>query len=147
MEDGWYAEWTGLPVKEAGNTITYSVRETMAEGQEKLYTAAVGDPVEAKKDDSGTITVTNTHATDLTYSTVAKVWNNNGHDARQPESIIAILKADDTAITARTLQQENNWTATVTGLPKNKNGQPIVYTWEEAAVPAGYGRAAAGRPF
>ncbi len=137
-EDGWYAEWTGLPVKEAGNTITYSVRETMAEGQEKLYTAAVGDPVEAKKDDSGTITVTNTHATDLTYSTVAKVWNNNGHDARQPESIIAILKADDTAVTARTLKQENNWTATMTGLPKNKNGQPIVYTWEEAAVPAGY---------
>ena len=37
-----------------------------------------------------------------------------------------------------TLNEGNNWTATVTDLPKYADGEEIVYTWTEGELPEGY---------
>ena len=37
-----------------------------------------------------------------------------------------------------TLNEENNWTATVEDLPKYDDGTEIVYTWTEGEMPEGY---------
>jgi hypothetical protein len=56
------------------------------------------------------------------------------------------LRADGEAIRYAVLNDDNDWTETVEGLPKYKAGavrQEIKYTWTEDTVPAGY---AAGEP-
>ena len=76
-----------------------------------------------------------------------KIWD-DADDLLQmrPESVTVQLYADGTAVEGKTLTLNagNNWTGTFTDLPVNKNGQPIVYTVDETAVPFGYTKAITG---
>ena len=68
-------------------------------------------------------------------ATVKKVWDDaNNQDGKRPESLTVTL-SDGTEVT---LNEENNWTATVTDLPKYADGEEIVYTWSEGTMPEGY---------
>ncbi|MBP5236534.1 MAG: Cna B-type domain-containing protein, partial [Clostridia bacterium] len=82
----------------------------------------------------------NPHTPEETEATVRKVWiDSDDQDGVRPESITVQLMADGEAYGEPVeLNEENSWTVTVTGLPKNKDGNEITYTWEEIDVPAGY---------
>ena len=103
---------------------------TWSESQTKGYTKTG----EEKKDT--TTTITNTHEPETTELTVKKVWNDN-NAAKRPASLTVYLKNGDTVVQTVKLTADNNWSATVTKLPKFADGKEIKYTWTEEAV-AGY---------
>ena len=151
--DDWSKVWENLPVNEGGKQITYSVVETVTDpngySAEPIY-APVN--VAAVKDDSGTIVITNTHKPEETEAKVQKIWDDdNNAYGKRPDEIEVLLKADGKVIGSETLNDENSWTATVSGLPKYRRetstdeegtetakSVEIEYTWAEASVPEGY---------
>ena len=84
----------------------------------------------------GTITtITNKYAPEETAATVKKVWDDaSNQDGKRPDSLKVTLSNG----TEVTLNADNEWTATVTGLPKYADGQEIEYTWTEGGLPEGY---------
>ena len=116
----WTATITGLPKYVNGQEVTYTWTEVKVDG----YTSTQAT--------NGTVTtLTNVHTPELTEATVRKVWDDaNNQDGIRPGSIQVALSNGQTV----TLNDANQWTATVTGLPKYANGQEIAYTWTEAKV-------------
>ncbi|MBR2546049.1 MAG: Cna B-type domain-containing protein [Erysipelotrichaceae bacterium] len=134
----WTATVKGLPVYANGSKITYTwVEEDLTE---KEYSIESQETVEL------VTIITNKHTPDETSATVKKVWEDkdNQDGIRPTELTVALLANDDPYLDAEdkpvtvTLTEANSWTATVTGLPKNANGEPIKYTWDEGTAPTGY---------
>ena len=71
-----------------------------------------------------------------TEATVKKIWDdNNNQDGIRPTELAVGLSNGQKVI----LNHENNWTATVSDLPKyDAVGNEIVYKWTESSIPAGY---------
>ena len=121
--------------KAKGTEIVYTVEEVEVTG----YTAAITGDVE------NGFTITNTHTPETIEIPVTKVWDDaDNQDGIQPGSVTVKLLADgaDTGKTV-TLSEKNQWSDSFTDLAKNKDGQEIVYTVEEAAV-TGYTTAITG---
>ena len=120
-KNNWTATIDELPVYNAGAEIEYSWTENEVKGYQAVSTFVNGN----------TTVLTNRHETDTTVATVTKVWeDDNNRDGIRPESITATLSNGQTVV----LNDENNWTATIAGLPANANGAPIAYTWSEEDV-------------
>ncbi len=103
--------------------IEYDVEEASVAG----YTTVMGAL------ENGAISITNTQ--DTTEATVKKVWDDSDNqDGKRPESLTVTL-SDGTEVT---LNEDNEWTATITGLPKYADGEEIEYTWTESGLPEGY---------
>ncbi len=120
----WTYTYTNLPVYDTnGDLITYTLEENQVVGY--LEGVIEGDTKEG-------FTITNTLETiDIT---VEKIWDdNNNQDGIRPTSVTITL-SDGTEIT---LDDSNDWTYTVEGLPKYKNGTEVDYTATEE-VPEGY---------
>ena len=105
-----------------GTEIVYSVRE---------------DPVPGYITEYDGFNIINTYQPELVSVAVQKVWddNDNAYGLR-PLSITMRLSNGMTVV----LNQANNWTAVITGLPATVNGEPVNYTWTEQEV-AGYEQA------
>ena len=124
--NNWTDTVTGLPKYANGQEIKYSWTEgSLPEG----YTMTSNTT-------SGTITtITNSYTPEETSATVKKVWDDaNNQDGKRPASLEVALSNG----TKVTLSDSNNWTDTVTGLPKYANGQEIKYSWTEGSLPQGY---------
>ena len=116
----WTATVTGLPKYDKGKLITYTWTE-----------AAVNGYTPTQVTDGTITTLTNVHTPETTEATIKKVWDDaNNQDGIRPGSIQATLSNGQTV----TLSDSNDWTATITGLPKYANGQEIAYTWTEVKV-------------
>ncbi len=128
-DNGWTATKTGLPKYANGTEIKYTWTEgTLPKGYSLTNTKV-----------EGTITTfTNSHTPEVTEATVKKVWDDaNNQDGKRPETLTVTLSNGDTV----TLSEDNEWTATITGLPKYENeGEEITYTWteDEEGLPEGY---------
>ena len=124
--NNWTATVTDLPKYADGEEILY----TWTEGELPEGYTLTGTSVE------GTVpTLTNSYTPEKTSATIKKVWNDaNNQDGKRPESLTVTL-SDGTEVT---LNEGNNWTATVTDLPKYADGEEIVYTWTEGELPEGY---------
>ena len=123
--NNWTYTFNDLPAKADGKEIEYAVVETaVPEGYNVSYSK------------NGTeITVTNTHTPATTEATVKKVWSDaNNQDGKRPTSLVVTLSNGQSV----TLNEDNKWTGTITGLPKYAAGQEIIYTWTEATLPEGY---------
>ena len=117
-------DWTdtidNLPIYKDGVEITYTWTEALVDG----YTST-------QVIDGQITTLTNQHTPETTEATVKKVWqDDNNKDKRRPAYIQVTLSNGENV----TLNELNGWTATVSGLPKYKDGQEIKYTWTEAKV-------------
>ena len=121
--------YTGLPRYNNGQEVEYTVTESKIDGYE-----TTGSPAK----DHGTIT--NKHTPEVTTVTVVKAWDDSDDiGGIRPASIQAQLKAGNTASgDPITLNEDNNWTYTWENLPKYSEGEEIVYTADETAVPTGY---------
>jgi len=115
---GWRYTFTDLPryTEDGENEIAYSIRE---------------DPVEWYVGEVNGFTITNVYNPELTSVSVRKIWDDNDNAAgRRPLSIVMLLSNGMSV----TLNEENNWSATITDLPTRVNGEPVTYTWKEQSV-------------
>ena len=78
-----------------------------------------------------------------------KVWDDgDNRDAKRPDSVTLHLLADGVAavyadethtlVPAVVLNESNNWTGMVLGVPIYRNYVPITYMWREVNVATGY---------
>ena len=144
--NGWSATVAGLAKADAkGNDYAYTIKESeVAEG----YTPTYFDPVKTTDSDGNsvwTFSLKNTHEQAKTSVKVTKVWDDaNNQDGIRDTSvtvnIVGTLYGADEKETVETvtLSADNNWTATVSDLPANKDGKAYTYSVEEAKVPEGY---------
>ncbi|MBR7077990.1 MAG: Cna B-type domain-containing protein, partial [Clostridia bacterium] len=125
---------------ENGWTVTVKNLPKFANGVEINYTWAEknvpdGYTLDGTVKDGTVTSIVNIHTTELIDVTVIKIWDDeNDKYKKRPVSLVVKLSNG----TEVTLTAENNWTATVKGLPKYENGKEISYTWTEENVPAGY---------
>jgi transcription antitermination factor NusG len=92
------------------------------------------EEVEQQKEN---LEVTNKYSTEKTKATIKKVWDDkNNQDGKRPESITVKLSNGESV----TLNEKNNWEATIENLPKYDKGNLITYTWveDEKGLPTGY---------
>ena len=129
--NGWHATITGLDKYANGKEIVYEWTEPDVPGYTLVKTTNATAHLQ---------TLTNVHIPEATEATVTKAWNVSQENAsRIPQSLRVALLADNVETgEVVTLSAGNNWTATVSGLPKNKDGKEVNYTWSEKDLPAGW---------
>lgn len=118
----WTHTWTGLPARENGRTIAYTVGEI---GTVTGYTTTYSDD---------TYTITNTHTPETTSISGTKTWNDsNNQDGKRPGSITINLLADNDVVRSQNVTPDNNgiWSYSFTDLPVYEDGSAIVYSIEE----------------
>ena len=126
-------KYTGLPKKENGTDIQYSVKEDILDGYKAdTYTVKNGE------------TITNTHDVRTTYISITKAWSDgNNQDGKRPSasqfaSMVKLYRDNDVEVKGVTPVVEDNLDGTYKisyeNLPKNSNGQPIEYSIKEENV-------------
>ena len=149
--NGWKASVSDLPKYSDGQMYEYFWTEkegNIPDGYE-LTNEVTYDILSPGEGVTGFITtLTNSHKPQKINATVKKVWDDNDNqDGKRPTELVVTLKrtakdatADDTAVTVETvtLNEANNWSETVTDLPKYTDGIENEYFWEEENVPEGY---------
>ncbi|SMC81867.1 Cna B-type domain-containing protein, partial [Aristaeella lactis] len=119
-DNGWKRKFGDLPKFVKGRPIQYTVTE---------------DPVDMYVTEIYGFTIRNRYQPNLTSATIRKVWNDEENKLQnRPLSIVMTLKNGSTVIQNVVLNEQNGWTATITGLPAKLNGEPAAYTWTEQAV-------------
>ena len=125
--NNWTATKSSLPKYDGdGNLYDYTWEE-----------AAVADYTASYSKSGTTTTITNKHNVETTKAIVTKNWDDNNNAARKRPSSIVMTLVNDTTKTV-TLNDANNWTQQIDGLPMYKDGQKITYTWTEGSMPEGY---------
>ena len=119
--DGWAWSFDNLPSYKNGKLISYNILEDEVAG----YTATISGG-----------NITNNHTADVIDIKVTKVWSddNNKYGFR-PDSVTVQLYADGNAVgEAKVIDENSGWCAEWKELPKNANGNAIVYTATELPV-------------
>lgn len=128
----WTKTWSNLPVNKegaVGQAIVYTVEES---GLPDGYAPAV-----AIDEETGAITVKNSHTPAVKDLTVSAKWDDaENQDGVRPASVDAVLYAGDTATDKTvTLTAEENWTATIKDMPvyaAGKVGEAVNYSLKAA---------------
>ena len=133
LADGQVAKIVGIP-----QGATYEVAERDAGSSWEVTSSGERGTISAEV---ATAAFTNTYRVEPepdpeTISlTVIKVWDDeNDKDGIRPKTLEVKL-SDGTTVT---LSPSNKWTATVSNLPKFKDGKEIAYMWTEERLPNGY---------
>lgn len=137
-ENNWSFTFDKLAKFENGKEITYTVVEDQVDGYEKPVVAMT---------DAKTATITNKHVPAVKEVEGKKVWKDaDNQDGLRPESITVNLLADGQVIKSVDVKadKEGNWSFSFKDLPVKKAGKDILYTVDEASVPAGYEKAIEG---
>ena len=122
-ENGWKYTWTGLPEKNRGKSIRYSVEEI-----EEI-------PGYTTKYSIDTFIITNTHITEKVEVKGSKTWEDaENQDGIRPESITINLFANGTKIESKTVTKEDEWKWSFENLDKYANGKEIEYTITEDEI-------------
>ena len=124
--------WAGIQDHEV---IAGNYGNDTGEGLDYIIDYDIEDGAKAKDSD---IWVTVEVITDVR---VIKVWEDkDNQDGKRPESLTVTLNGEEITLTAADAAENNpnQWSRTVTGLPKFAAGKEIVYTWTETEQPEGY---------
>ena len=125
----WTATVTDLPKYANGVEISYTWTEANVESYD----------LTAVSKDGTVTTLTNSYTPETTEVTVVKAWDDaKNQDGKRPSSLAVTLSNETETVETVTLNDANNWTATVENLPKYAAGEEIVYTWTEGEMPEGY---------
>ena len=131
--NNWTATVKDLPKYENGQQIVYRwTEETLPEGYRMTA---------SETDGTGYITtITNSYTPGKVSVEVTKEWDdNNDQDGVRPDKILVQLYADGVASgSAVELNVSNGWHYIWNNLDEMKDGEAIVYTVDETAVPEGY---------
>ena len=133
------------------HTVTWKLKDVPAGKTGKVTltvkvlkgaTVAGGGPgVVVNGGDTTTVQVGNDH--EMTVETVTnpvptvsvsvrKIWDDMDNAAGVRPVVLKVTLSNGTVYY---LSKENNWTVTVTGLPKYDDGELIIYTWSEQSIP------------
>ena len=127
-DNGWSGSFTGLDVYSEGVAIDYTVEEDAVAGYQPAITGNATDG----------FTITNTHTPETITVAGSKTWDDaDDRSGMRPKEITIRLLANDEEVAgkARTVTAADGWAWRFTDLPKYENGQEIVYTIAEDAVP------------
>ncbi len=129
----WNCTFTDLPKYENGTEIIYTVEEMTGELPSGYTSSVTGDAA------TGYV-ITNSYTPEVVQISGTKTWKDSDNAAgARPDSITVNLMADGVMLTekSQTVRDDGagNWTYTFDNLPKYKDGQEIVYTITENAVP------------
>ena len=117
----WKYTFDNLPVNKNGTAINYTIGEVEVTD----YTTEIDE-----------YDIINTHTPETTSVSGQKVWDDaNNQDGKRPNSIKVRLLANGTEVATKDVTAADNWTYSFTDLPKYANGEEIVYTVTEDAVP------------
>ena len=127
-DNDWAGSFSDLAVYNAGQPIAYTVEEEAVTGYQPSITgdAATG------------FTITNTHTPETITVSGSKTWDDaDDRSGMRPKEITIRLLANGVEVAgkARTVTAADGWAWRFTDLPKYENGQEIVYTIAEDAVP------------
>ncbi|MFB0919164.1 MAG: Cna B-type domain-containing protein, partial [Clostridiaceae bacterium] len=117
----WSYSFDTLPKFRDGKEIEYGVLEEKIQG----YTTSING-----------LEITNTHVPEVIDIPVSKTWDDKtDQDGMRPAEIVLSLFNDVTTdrIGYITLNPDNTWMHTFTGLPKYNNGKLITYSVDEEA--------------
>ena len=135
-KDNWTYTFTGLPVYDkAGNRITYTIDETVANNDDQTKLGLYDKSIE-----NGVITNTFNpeKVTEKTKVTATKAWANMNSDAARANTITSIklqVKNGGTVVKEKEVTEKDNWTYTFTDLPVyDKTGNKITYTIDETVA-------------
>lgn len=127
IKNNWTTSWSGLDEKKAGEVIIYTVQEV---GNVDGYETTIDGF------DHGNIIITNSYTPETTELSGIKTWDDkNNQDGKRPESITMNLLANGSIVESKEVKEDRNWSYEFTNLPKNKEGQEILYTVTENTVP------------
>lgn len=129
LSNGWYNSISNLEKYKDGNLVHYEFREDVVPDGYTMTSSI----------DEYTTTITNTHEVEKTIAHIEKIWDDedNIYQVRPLELEVALL-GNDKEVQKVTLNEKNDWKATITDLPLNENGTPITYKFEEVVIPPGY---------
>ena len=127
--NSWQHIWTGLPLKKAGQLISYTVKEVNVPNG---YTIA-------ESGDAATgYTLTNTHEPEVVEVSGTKTWEDaNNQDGVRPTEITVELYANNQKVDSVTTNEAANWQYRFTNLPKfaeGEQGVALTYTVKEVPV-------------
>lgn len=152
----WMKDWVDLPQiveeitvnPETGHTmiktIVYSYYLVETDSNPSNYTAVFKDDEEYEIGDAQKPVFTSTSITaenvETTEATVMKVWDDDDDsEEMRPDSLTVTLMADgESTGKTVTLTPQNEWTDTISNLPKYDDGEEIDYYWQEGSMPHGY---------
>ncbi len=134
--ENWSATVSGLPEYTQGaKNQYYWTEESLPSGYELAGTSTNGFIT----------TITNRHTPEKVSATVKKIWDDaENQDGVRPQTItVDLIKKNGTTSTVAgtvTLDQTNDWTATISNLDKFTAGVENEYTWSEHTEgwPEGY---------
>ena len=123
-EDGqWTAKFEDLPKCAGGTALVYEVTEDVPNG----YDSEVDGSVE------NGFTVTNTYEPETVDIRVTKHWDDgDDQDGIRPETVVISIFDGEDEVDSKEISAIDEWTCEFTGLPKNKDGEPIKYKVKEA---------------
>ncbi|MGX7150167.1 Cna B-type domain-containing protein [Enterococcus ureasiticus] len=123
----WTHTWRELDEKANGKAIEYTVKEiSKVDG----YTTVIEDK------DKSNIIITNSHTPGNTEIKGTKIWEDkDNQDGKRPEKITVNLLANGVLKESKEVSAADNWAYSFTNLPKYEEGEEVVYTITENAVP------------
>ena len=125
-ENNWTASVKDLPVYDKGNKITYTWSEVSTSGYE-LVSNETKDYV---------TTLTNRHTPETVEITINKTWDDYDDISKiRPSEIVVSVLANGEVIETYTIASQDNWTMTLSDLPKYIDGKEIKYTVKEEEIP------------
>ena len=125
----WTAQTTDLPIFDTnGQKITYTIGEDQLDGYD------------APEVDQGNLTVTNTRTPEKIAIKASKKWDDaENQDGKRPANVVVKLYKEvggqKSEVANRTLTEADQWATEFANLNKYENGQEVVYSLEEDAVP------------
>ena len=142
----WTATVKDLPKYADGKPIDYTWTEGALPEGYSLTNTKVEDITEGEGEAAvvvGTVTtLTNTYVPEeTTEATVIKKWvdGDNAAGLRPEELYVTLMDGErEVTIVKLTPDEKGEWTATVTDLPKFRDGEEIKYSWTEGLLPEGY---------
>ncbi|WP_314864878.1 Cna B-type domain-containing protein [uncultured Streptococcus sp.] len=122
--EGWSYNFTGLPVYQDGQRITYTVTEEAVPG----YSTSLNG-----------YNITNSYTPEKTEITASKTWNDSDNqDGKRPTKIsIKLMKTVGgvkTEVASKEVTAADQWQTKFENLPVYENGQKIDYSIEEDDV-------------
>ncbi|MCY7023285.1 Cna B-type domain-containing protein [Streptococcus sanguinis] len=125
----WTAQTTDLPIFDAsGQKITYTIGEDQLDGY---------DAPEVNQEN---LTVTNSRTPEKIAIKASKKWDDaENQDGKRPANVVVKLYKEvggqKSEVANRTLTEADQWSTEFTNLNKYEEGQEVVYSLEEDAVP------------
>ena len=102
------------------------------EDEEQIVYSIIEEPVPGYISEVNGFEIINTYLPETVSVGVQKSWVDRNNTGNVRPASIRMTLSNGMGVT---LNEANNWTAVISGLPAIVNGQPATYTWTEQAIP------------